>query len=161
VITAHIGKAIYKGVYPAYTYPKRIHREKHAMTDRFIASDPGGRPVIAGTHVTVEEVLKELAAWGEVDRILTAHPELDREAVQAALEFAAEKVHGTASVPLESLSTEIEHFVPRTDFGRELLELRKKALEELRAHNEPLLDLEGIRREVRERRGVRDFGGDD
>src|SRR5262245_338462 len=29
------------------------------MHDRLITSDPGGRPVIAGTHVTVEEVLKE------------------------------------------------------------------------------------------------------
>jgi uncharacterized protein (DUF433 family) len=130
------------------------------MTDRFIASDPGGRPVIAGTHVTVEEVLKELAAWGEVDRILTAHPELDREAVQAALEFAAEHMHGTARLQPESPVTEEEHFVPRTDFGRELWELRKKVLAELRAHNEPLLDLEGIRREVRERRGERDFGVD-
>jgi len=130
------------------------------MTDRFIASDAGGRPVIAGTHVTVEEVLKELAAWGEVDRVLTAHPELDRESVQAALEFAAEKVHGAASVQPEPAPAESAYFVPQTDFGRELWELRKKALEELRAHNEPLLDLEGIRREVRERRGERDFGVD-
>ena len=70
------------------------------MNDHLITSDPRGRPVIAGTHVTVKEVLKELAAWGEVDRILTAHPELDRNAVQAALEFAAEKMHRTASAPL-------------------------------------------------------------
>ena len=40
-----------------------------AMSERFIETDPGGRPVIAGTHVTVEEVLKELAAWGEVHTI--------------------------------------------------------------------------------------------
>jgi uncharacterized protein (DUF433 family) len=57
------------------------------MHDRLITSGPGGKPVIAGTHVTVAEILKELAEWGEVDRILTAHPELDRDAVQAALEF--------------------------------------------------------------------------
>jgi uncharacterized protein (DUF433 family) len=50
--------------------------------------------VIAGTHVTVEEVLKELAAWGEVGWILAAHPELDRTAVQAALAFAAERMQG-------------------------------------------------------------------
>jgi uncharacterized protein (DUF433 family) len=130
------------------------------MHDHLITSDPGGRPVIAGTHVTVEEVLKELAACGEVDRILTTHPELSRDAVQAALEFAAETVH-TASCPVPTPPpTEGEHFVPRTDFGRELLELRKKAIEELRAHNEPLLDWEGIRREVRERRGERDSGVD-
>jgi len=53
------------------------------MHDHLITSDPGGKPVIAGTHVTVEEVLKELAASEAVDIILTAHPELDRDAVQA------------------------------------------------------------------------------
>jgi len=62
------------------------------MSDHLITSDPGGRPVIAGTHVTVEEVLKELAASQAVDVILTAHPELDRDAVQAALAYAAEAV---------------------------------------------------------------------
>jgi uncharacterized protein (DUF433 family) len=130
------------------------------MHDHWITSGPGGRPVIAGTHVTVEEVLKELATSEAVDVILTAHPELDRDAVQAALTFAAEHMHSIASAPSALPSTETEHFVPRTDFGRELLELRRKAVEELRAHNEPLLDLEGIRQEVRKRRGERDFGVD-
>jgi uncharacterized protein (DUF433 family) len=132
------------------------------MTERLIASDAGGRPVIAGTHVTVAEVLKELAVWGEVDRILMAHPELDREAVQAALAFAAEKMHDTDQMLPESEAAvpEAVAFVPRTDFGRELLALRRMALEELRAYHEPLLDLEGIRREVRERRGERDFGAE-
>ena len=69
------------------------------MADHLITSDPGGRPVIAGTHVTVEEVLKELATSEAVDVILTAHPELDRAAVQAALEYAAEKMHSIASTP--------------------------------------------------------------
>jgi len=130
------------------------------MHDHLITPGPGGRPVIAGTHVTVEEVLKELATSEAVDVILTAHPELDRDAVQAALEFAAERMHSMTSTPAARPSSETGYFVPQTDFGRELLELRRKAVEELRAHNEPLLDLEGIRQEVRARRGERDFGGD-
>jgi len=130
------------------------------MHDHLITSGPGGRPVIAGTHVTVEEVLKELATSEAVDVILTAHPELDRDAVQAALKFAADHLHSIARAPSALPAPEAEHFVPRTEFGRELLELRRKAVEELRAHNEPLLDLEGIRQEVRERRGERDFGVD-
>jgi len=130
------------------------------MHDHWITSGPGGRPVIAGTHVTVEEVLKELATSEAVDVILTAHPELDRDAVQAALEYAAERMHSMARAPSALPAPEKEPFVPRTDFGRELLELQRKAVEELRAHNEPLLDLEGIRQEVRERRGERDFGVD-
>src|SRR6184192_729174 len=40
---------------------RSIAREKRVMHDHWITSGPGGRPVIAGTHVTVEEVLKELA----------------------------------------------------------------------------------------------------
>ena len=128
------------------------------MADHLITSDPGGRPVIAGTHVTVEEVLKELAVSQAVDVILTAHPELDRDAVQAALVYAAETVHNTASAPPVEPSADEEPFIPRTEFGKELWELRQKALEELRAHNEPLLDLAGIRREVRERRGERHEG---
>jgi uncharacterized protein (DUF433 family) len=128
------------------------------MADHLITSDSGGRPVIAGTHVTVEEVLKELAASQAVDVILTAHPELDRDAVQAALAYAAEAVQNKASAPPVQPDVEDEPFVPRTAFGKELWELRQKALEELRAHHEPLLDLEGIRREVRERRGERDLG---
>ena len=125
------------------------------MSDHLITADPGGRPVIAGTHVTVEEVLKELAASQAVDVILTAHPELDRDAVQAALAYAAEVMHKMASATPVQPSPEEEYFVPRTEFGKELWELRKQVLEELRAHNEPLLDAEGIRQEVRERRGER------
>jgi uncharacterized protein (DUF433 family) len=128
------------------------------MADHLITSEPGGRPVIAGTHVTVEDVLKELAASQAIDVILTAHPELDRDAVQAALAYAAEAVQTTTSAPSVQPSAEEEPFVPRTEFGKELWALRQQALEELRAHNEPLLDLEGIRREVRERRGERDAG---
>ena len=129
-------------------------REDEHMAD-IITSDPDGRPVIAGTQVTVKEVLKELAAWGSVDQVLTAHPELDRDAVRAALVYAADIMRKMASAPPAQPSPEEEHFVPRTEFGKELWELRKKVLEELRAHNEPLLDAEGIRREVHERRGER------
>ena len=69
--------------------------------------------------------------------------------------IAAEVMCKMASAPPAQPSPEEEHFVPRTEFGKELWELRKKVLEELRAHNEPLLDAEGIRREVHERRGER------
>ncbi len=131
------------------------------MHDHYITSGPGGRPVIAGSQVTVAAVLKELAASEEaVDAIRTTHPELDRDAVQAALEYAAEKLPDIApshEVPPPSVS---EFFIPRTEFGKEMWALRQAAVEEARRRGEPLLDLEGIRREVRERRGERDDGDD-
>ena len=58
-----------------------------------IVSDPSvmmGKPVIAGTRLTVELVLEKLVAGETVDQILEAHPRLTREAIQAALAFAAE-----------------------------------------------------------------------
>lgn len=49
-----------------------------------------GRPVIGETRITVQMVLKELAARESVEQVLAAHPPLSREAVSAALSFAAE-----------------------------------------------------------------------
>jgi uncharacterized protein (DUF433 family) len=127
------------------------------MTERFIESDPGGRPVIAGTHVTVAEVLKELAAWGEVDRILTAHPELDRDAVQAALKFAAEKLPTLPPSRGAEKPAAAESYAPRTEFGKAMWALHKAAVEEAKQSGKPLLETwEEVRREVRERRGERD-----
>ena len=129
------------------------------MHERFITSDAGGRPVIAGTHVTVEKVLKELAAWGEVDRILTAHPELDREAVQAALEYAAEKMHGTERQPASEFLQALGDFEPRTPLAKKLWERRKAVIKEALERGEPLLhSWEEVEQEVRERRGEREIG---
>ena len=57
-----------------------------------IVADPSvmmGKPVIAGTRITVELILEKLAAGETVDQILDAHPRLTKEAIQEALAFAA------------------------------------------------------------------------
>jgi uncharacterized protein (DUF433 family) len=129
------------------------------MHDHRITSE-GGKPVIAGTHVTVEAVLRELAASDAVDAVLKTHPELDRDGVQAALEFAAEQLPVLAPSPEQVTPAAPEEFIPRTEFGREMWALHLAAVEEARQRGEPLLDWEGIRREVRERRGERDSFGE-
>jgi uncharacterized protein (DUF433 family) len=48
-----------------------------------------GKPVIAGTRITVELILEKLAAGETLEQILDAHPRLTRDAIQAALAFAA------------------------------------------------------------------------
>lgn len=56
-----------------------------------IETDPKimmGKPVIAGTRITVELILEKLAAGETVEQILDAHPRLTREAISAALLFA-------------------------------------------------------------------------
>ena len=56
------------------------------MHKNLIQSNPSimmGKPVIAGTRITVESILEKLAAGETVEQLLEAHPRLTREAVQA------------------------------------------------------------------------------
>lgn len=68
-----------------------------------IVSDPRimmGKPVVAGTRITVELILEKLAAGETVEQILEAHPRLTREAIQAALAFAAEVLRADVVYPI-------------------------------------------------------------
>ncbi len=58
-----------------------------------------GKPVIAGTRITVEEILEKLGAGETVDQLLEAHPRLSREGVEAALAFAAEALRADVVYP--------------------------------------------------------------
>jgi uncharacterized protein (DUF433 family) len=59
-----------------------------------------GKPVIAGTRITVELILEKLAAGETIDQILAAHPRLTREAVLAALDFAAQALRADVVYPI-------------------------------------------------------------
>jgi uncharacterized protein (DUF433 family) len=62
------------------------------MEAKLIQSNPAimmGKPVIVGTRITVELILEKLAAGETIEQIIEAHPRLTKEAVQAALDFAA------------------------------------------------------------------------
>ena len=63
------------------------------MKAKLIQSNPAvmmGKPVVAGTRITVELILEKLSTGESVDQILEAHPRLTREGVLAALNFAAQ-----------------------------------------------------------------------
>jgi len=63
------------------------------MKTKLVHSDSSvmmGKPVIAGTRITVELILEKLAAGETIEQILEAHPHLTRKAVLAALAYAAE-----------------------------------------------------------------------
>ena len=63
------------------------------MPQSLISSDPKvmmGKPVIAGTRITVELVLEKLAAGETIEQILSEHPRLTAEGIRAAIAFAAE-----------------------------------------------------------------------
>ena len=74
------------------------------MKSALITSDPtvmAGKPIIAGTRITVELVLEKLASGDSISDILDAYPQLTREGVEAAIEFARETVAGVSLYPTE------------------------------------------------------------
>lgn len=69
-----------------------------------IVSDPSvmmGKPVIAGTRITVELILEKLAAGENIEQLLNAHPRLTKEAIQKALAFAARVLRSDVVYPIE------------------------------------------------------------
>ena len=72
------------------------------MQKILIVSDPAvmmGKPVIAGTRITVELILEKMASGEPIEQILDAHPRLTLEGIQAALAYAAEVLKGDVVYP--------------------------------------------------------------
>lgn len=74
------------------------------MRAQLISSDPNimtGKPVIAGTRITVELILEKLASGDSLADILDAYPHLTHEGIEAAIEFARETVSELSVYPVE------------------------------------------------------------
>lgn len=66
------------------------------MYKSLISSDPNvimGKPAIAGTRITVEHILEELAEGSTIEDLLSAYPRLTIDGINAALLFAADLLH--------------------------------------------------------------------
>ncbi len=77
------------------------------MNQPLVVSDPNillGKPVIAGTRLSVELILQKLSAGETIEQLLEAHPRLTREAVLAALGFAAEALQADVVYPIAGQS---------------------------------------------------------
>ena len=59
-----------------------------------------GKPVIAGTRITVESILEKLAAGETIEDLLEAYPNVTREGVHAALAFAAKALRADVIYPI-------------------------------------------------------------
>ncbi len=67
------------------------------MTDRMkrITLDPekcGGRPCIRGLRIRVSDVLSLLSSGASMDEVLEDYPDLEKEDILAATEYAAHQV---------------------------------------------------------------------
>jgi len=73
------------------------------MKNGLIVSNPQvmmGKPVVAGTRITVELILEKLAAGESAEQLVEEHPRLTREAIRAALEFAAAALKADVVYPI-------------------------------------------------------------
>jgi uncharacterized protein (DUF433 family) len=52
----------------------------------------GGKPVVRGTRIPVEDILRKLADGATEADLLDAYPRLTRDDIQAALRYAADSV---------------------------------------------------------------------
>jgi uncharacterized protein (DUF433 family) len=78
------------------------------MTAPRIISDPKilfGKPVIAGTRISVELVLEELGAGASVDDLLREYPHLNREQILEAVRYAAQVIRTDTLYPLPPVLT--------------------------------------------------------
>ena len=68
-----------------------------------IESNPNvmaGKPVIAGTRITVELILERLGAGESVDQLLESYPRLKQQDILDAIGFAAKVLRDDVVYPL-------------------------------------------------------------
>jgi uncharacterized protein (DUF433 family) len=78
------------------------------MSEPGIVSDSKvmmGKPVIAGTRVTVELILEKLGSGESIQQVLESHSRLTRDAILAALRFASETLRADAVYPVGARTT--------------------------------------------------------
>ena len=59
-----------------------------------------GKPVVAGTRITVELIVRKLAGGITVDELLDSYPGLSKDDVFAALEYSADVLAGGEMIPV-------------------------------------------------------------
>ena len=77
------------------------------MATARVISDPAimmGKPIIAGTRITVELILEKLGAGETAEQVLSEHPHLPEDGIRAALSFAAEALKADVVYPAEKIA---------------------------------------------------------
>jgi uncharacterized protein (DUF433 family) len=74
------------------------------MPDRIVvdAEICGGKPCIRGTRIMVRNILGMVAGGYTLERIVEAYPDLTREDVSAALDYASQVVDEERVIPRAS-----------------------------------------------------------
>ena len=59
-----------------------------------------GKPILAGTRISVELILEKLASGYSVEDLLEAYPHITREGIQLALQFSLDVLRNEVVYPL-------------------------------------------------------------
>lgn len=60
----------------------------------------GGKPIISGTRISVKLIMDLLGGGWKIEEILIEYPTLTRDAVLAAIKYAAARVSGEKVLPI-------------------------------------------------------------
>lgn len=77
------------------------------IENSMITCDPrilAGKPVIAGTRISVELILEELGGGMTVEEFIEGYPHISKDQVFAALRFAANAIREDAIYPYSTLA---------------------------------------------------------
>ena len=83
---------------------------KHRWEMRIITNPEvlAGKPIVAGTRISVELILDCMASGWSVDKIVEAYPHITPEDVLAALAFAADVLRKKPFVTLAEIEALVE-----------------------------------------------------
>src|SRR5262245_16817651 len=88
-----------------YKNARQVDRQERAMSEARIEINPKvmlGKPVIRGTRITVELILRKLAEGATRSDLLEAYPHLSEDDIQAAITYAADTLAHEENVLVES-----------------------------------------------------------
>lgn len=78
----------------------------------------GGKPIIAGTRMSVESVLELLASGMEIKEIIKEYPFLKKEYIQTAIDYAAKLTGNKQAYTSAKKSSENFPAIPHEISGR-------------------------------------------
>ena len=61
-----------------------------------------GKPIIKGTRIPVELIVRKLGEGAKIEELLDAYPNIDKEDVRAALIYAADTLSNELTIDLET-----------------------------------------------------------
>ncbi|UCF07201.1 MAG: DUF433 domain-containing protein [Thermoplasmata archaeon] len=72
------------------------------LTDRIVVNPDimVGKPIIKGTRIPVDAILRRIAEGLSIDEILEEYPNLTKEDIKAALIYSTEIVNGEDIIPV-------------------------------------------------------------